>query len=301
MPVATENLSQILYRDMLLIRRTEEKILELFSAGKVGGTTHTCIGQEANAVALVGQLDRQRDFVVSNHRCHGHYLAYGGPLDGLLGEILGTANGVCGGRGGSQHIKYDRFQSNGVLGGGIPIACGIAMGEKLKGGDGITVVSIGDGALGEGTLYESLNMAALWDLPILFLVENNRYAQSTPLHLGVAGSIVDRARPFGIRADEIDTTDVEELLVWSSRAIEAVRLDRKPHWAVMHTYRFSAHSKGDDTRDEDEVRAYQEKDPLRIQSARLNAEQLDEAEAWVQDALDRALAACDAAGEAMKL
>ena len=176
------------YRKMLLIRRTEELILRFFSEGKVRGTTHTYVGQEANAVGIIGQLDPQRDFVVSNHRCHGHYLAFGGPLDGLLAEIMGSRLGICGGRGGSQHLKFGHFFSNGVLGGGTPIGCGIALGEKLSKSTGIVVVCLGDGTLGEGVLYESLNMASLWSLPVLFLVENNRYAQTTPIALAVSGS-----------------------------------------------------------------------------------------------------------------
>jgi TPP-dependent pyruvate/acetoin dehydrogenase alpha subunit len=293
--------SSKLFRQMCIIRAAEERMLALFTEGKISGTTHTCVGQEANAVAVMGQLDPAIDHVVSNHRCHGHYLAFGGPLEGLLGEVMGRSNGVCGGRGGSQHLKYGHFSSNGVLGGGIPIACGIAKAEKLKGSQAVVVVCIGDGALGEGTLYESLNMAALWELPVLFLVENNYYAQTTPLHLGVAGSIVDRAKPFGIATTEIETTDVEVLSAWASPLIERVRNEQKPQWAVIHTCRLSAHSKGDDTRAPAEIERLREKDPLTIQGARLSSEERDVLRQEAMQIVDQAVELCAAAALAEQL
>lgn len=272
----------MLYREMLLIRRTEEAILELFSIGKVSGTTHAYIGQEANAVGLIGQLDPEKDYVISNHRCHGHYLSFGGPLDGLLAEILGLEAGVCKGRGGSQHIKFGNFLSNGIQGGGAPIACGIALGE-IKSGlrAGITVLCLGDGTLGQGVLYESLNLAALWNLPVLFLLEDNGFAQTTPVALGVAGSMVDRAAAFGIETGEIESTDAKEIYEFAAQAIEYVRTNGKPYWAVIHTCRLGAHSKGDDTRSCDEIETLRIKDPLSIQSRRLSEAELSEARAWV--------------------
>ncbi len=273
------------FRTMLLIRRTEELILDLFSESKVSGTTHTYIGQEANAVGIIGQLDPRRDFVVSNHRCHGHYLAFGGPVEGLLGEIMGRTIGVCGGRGGSQQLKFGNFFSNGVLGGVTPIGCGLALGEKLRGSDGIVIVCVGDGTLGQGVLYESLNMAALWQLPVLFLVENNRYAQTTPVELAVSGSIVGRAAPFGIELSEIESTDVRALRAWGSDAIDCVRTRCRPFWGVIHTYRLSAHSKGDDTRPDAEVERYKQQDPLLIQASRLSDEEKLAAEQWVENTL----------------
>jgi len=276
------------YRAMLLIRRTEELILRMFSEGRIHGTTHTCIGQEANAVAIMSQLDPNLDFVISNHRCHGHFLAFGGPVEGLLAEIMGRATGICAGRGGSQHLKWGRFFSNGVLGGGGPIACGLALAEKLRGGRGIVVWCLGDGALGEGVVYESMNLAALWNLPILFLVEHNGYAQSTPSALEMAGSAVDRARPFGIHADEISTTDVALLRRWGARLVDAVRGRRKPAWGVVHTYRFSAHSKGDDHRPAEEIARRREKDPLLVHGLVLSDAEKEEAEAWVAGVLGRA-------------
>ncbi len=273
----------------------------MFTEGKVSGTTHTCIGQEANSVGVIGQLEPERDFVLGNHRSHGHYLAFGGPLEGLLGEVMGRANGVSGGRGGSQQLKFGNFFSNGVLGGGAPIGCGLALGEKLSGTGGIVVLCIGDGTLGEGVLYESLNMAALWQLPILFLVENNRYAQTTPVELAVAGSMVQRASAFGIKTSAIDSTDVQELRAWGFQAIDYVRTRRRPYWGVIDTYRFSPHSKGDDTRPKEEVERYMRQDPILIQRPRLSNEAFTAAAGWVEQVLAGALGLVELAPPATTL
>lgn len=280
----------MLYREMLLIRRTEETILELFSGGKVSGTTHAYIGQEANAVGLIGQLDSKKDYVISNHRCHGHYLSFGGPLEGLLAEILGLEVGVCKGRGGSQHIKFGNFLSNGIQGGGAPIACGIAMGGKKIGIDSeVAAFCLGDGTLGQGVLYESLNMAALWELPVLFLLEDNGYAQTTPKSLGVSGSMIERGKSFGIESGEIESTDVKEIYEFGAQAINYVRTTGKPYWAVIHTCRLAAHSKGDDTRSEEEINCLWEKDPLAIQRQLLTEAEENKAREWVEGHLKKAM------------
>lgn len=279
-----------LYRRMLLIRRTEELLLRLFSEGQVSGTTHTCIGQEADCVGVIGHLDPERDTVVSNHRNHGHFLAFGGPVSGLIGEVMGRETGVCSGRGGSQHLKHGRFISSGVLGGGIPTACGIALGEKRSETDGLVVACLGDGTMGEGVLYESLNMAALWELPIVFFVENNRYAQTTPIELAVAGSIRKRGEAFGLATSEIESTDVREIDGWGRNLIERVRTEREPIWAVVHTYRLSPHSKGDDNRAEEEIERYRKSDPLEIQAARVPEDVRAQLEVEVEKKLERALA-----------
>jgi TPP-dependent pyruvate/acetoin dehydrogenase alpha subunit len=185
------------YREMLRIRRFEEKVLAEFSSGHFRGTTHTYLGQEAIAVGVIDGLGTD-DIVVSNHRSHGHFLAYGGNMHALFAELMGKSTGVCGGRGGSQHLHWNNFYSNGVLGGTSPIAAGIALSEKLRNRSTLTVLFLGDGALGEGVVYESLNMAALWSIPILFVVENNHIAQTTSIDLNLAGDITRRFDAFGI-------------------------------------------------------------------------------------------------------
>jgi len=138
----------------------------------------------------VGALDRSRDLIFSNHRCHGHYLIYSDDAEGLIAEIMGRATGVCGGRGGSQHLCARGFFSNGVQGGIVPVATGMALAEKMRGSGAVTVVFLGDGTLGEGAVYEALNLAALWELPVLFVVEHNQWAQSTPTASTIAGDVL---------------------------------------------------------------------------------------------------------------
>ena len=241
-----------LYKKMLLIRRFEERILSEFALGKLVGTTHTYIGQEADAVGVISVI-AQDDIIFSNHRCHGHYLAYGGDPYLLAAELMGKETGLVGGRGGSQHIQYRNFYSNGVQGGIVPVAVGMAVAEKFKNSGNIVLCFIGDGTLGEGVLYESLNIASLWNAPILFLVENNRYAQTTPIDLGVSGTIAGRFSAFNIPVWEAETNDVAVIQEIAREVINQVRNAQKPACLVLHTYRFSAHSKGDDTRAPEEL------------------------------------------------
>jgi TPP-dependent pyruvate/acetoin dehydrogenase alpha subunit len=283
-----------LYERMFFIRRFEEALLDLFAQGKLVGTTHTYIGQEANAVGIIDHLDPARDVVFSNHRCHGHYLAFTNDDFGLLCEVMGKAPGVCGGKGGSQHLCKGNFYSNGVLGSIVPVATGIALAEKKKGTGAVSTVFLGDGTLGEGVTYESLNMASLWKLPVLFVVENNHYAQSTPVELELAGSIAARGAAFGIETAELDTTDVEVIHAAAGHAVERIRETGEPFFLVLHTYRFSPHSKGDDNRDPAEIEKRRERDPLELAGERLEPAQRQE----IEDAAEQRLAETVEAAEA---
>jgi acetoin:2,6-dichlorophenolindophenol oxidoreductase subunit alpha len=207
-----------LYRLLYRIRRFEETVLENFSRGVFFGTTHTYLGQEANAVGVISQLEPQ-DIVFSSHRCHGHFLAYSGDPHLLFAELMGKASGVCAGRGGSQHLHWRNFYSNGVQGGIVPVAVGMALAEKFKGSMALTVAFLGDGTLGEGVVYEALNMASLWQAPILFVLENNRIAQTTPVELALAGNMVERFTAFGIPACELDSSDLSQILPVASEAL----------------------------------------------------------------------------------
>jgi 2-oxoisovalerate dehydrogenase E1 component len=250
-----------LYR-AYLVRIVEEQLLALFSDGKVSGTTHTCIGQELSAVVLAESLDRRRDIIFSNHRCHGHYLAWTDDVEGLIAEVMGKRSGVCGGIGGSQHLCGERFFSNGIQGGIVPVAAGLAFAQKLAGQGGIVTVCIGDGTLGEGVVYEAWNIAVKWGLPLLVLLENNQYAQSTAQRETLAGDIDARAAAFGMATFRGDTWDPESLAREMKCAVSLVRSECRPAFIRVDTYRLAAHSKGDDDRDAEEIASYARRDPV---------------------------------------
>jgi acetoin:2,6-dichlorophenolindophenol oxidoreductase subunit alpha len=277
------------YRAMLRIRRFEERLLEGFSQGLLAGTTHTYIGQEANAVGVLEHVTLQ-DIVVSNHRGHGHFLAYGGPLAGLAAELFGRRTGVCSGRGGSQHLVWGNFMSSGILGGTAPLAVGMGLAEKMAGEGRIVVVFLGDGALGEGVVYESLNMAALWSTPVLFVLENNRYAQSTPIERNLAGSIEGRFAGFGIDCVSLDTTDVLEIEQAAAERVNRIRREEGPCALALATYRFAPHSKGDEDRDPLEIERFRALDPLLVHGQRLDPAMRAEIEVRVRQEIDDALA-----------
>ena len=281
-----------LYRRLLFIRRFEESLLELFERGLLNGTTHACIGQEADAVAIIEHLGED-DHVFSNHRCHGHFLAHTGDALGLLAEIMGKPEGVCGGIGGSQHLCAPGFMSNGIQGGIVPNAAGIALGKQLDGSVGVSVVFIGDGTLGEGATYEALNLASLWKLPLVVVLEDNGWAQSTPSSVNLAGSMPDRFAVFGLPVFEIDSTDVEELDSFAENALTQARIQAGPVAIVIHTYRLCHHSKNDDNRPAEQVAARWELDPIKVQGGRLDRfvqAAIDaEVESALQDVIDRAL------------
>lgn len=252
-----------LYQKMCLIRCTEETILDLYSKGVLHGTAHAYIGQEADAVGIIAGLN-QSDIIWSNHRSHGHYIAFTDDVEGLLAEILGSIQGPCSGLGGSQHLCNGTFFSNGIQGGITPCAAGMAFAEKIKNSGNIVVVFLGDGTFGQGIVYESLNIASLWSLPILFIVENNYYAQTTHLKHNFAGSFEGRAKAFGLACSSCTTTDVTEIYQHSKDAIKYVREQKKPYMFVINTYRLCPHSKGDDHRSKQEIDERMKLDPLRI-------------------------------------
>lgn len=258
-----QNINHRIIKEAILIRRTEETFLELFSKGKLNGTVHTCVGQEFSAIAFAGQLKRS-DFVFSNHRCHGHYISFTNDTKGLIAELLGKKSGTCGGIGSSQHLCNNNFFSNGLQGGIVPVAAGYALANKLKGTDAIGVVYIGDGTLGEGAVYETMNIISKWGIPLIIVCENNFYAQSTPQNINLAGDILKRAEAFGIKTYKSDTWDVDTLMKNGEECINYARSNSKPVFHLVETYRLNAHSKGDDDRDKVEVNSYLEKDFIHL-------------------------------------
>jgi len=275
-----------LYEKMVLIRNFENLLLDLFQKGKLFGTTHTYIGQEAIAVSVMAHL-RVSDVVFSNHRCHGHFLAKEDDPQGLLAEIMGKKSGLCGGRGGSQHIQKNNFYSNGIQGGIVANALGMAFAEKYRNTDNIVVAFMGDGTWGEGISYEAMNMAALWEVPLFVVVENNRYAQSTPVELNLSGSIAQRVASFDIEFDEVETNDISVLYPKFMDAVSYTRGNKKPFVQIVNSYRLSAHSKGDDDRSEYEVKKWWEKDPLNYAKGNISPEIIAEVAQTVMERLER--------------
>ncbi|MEU0560536.1 thiamine pyrophosphate-dependent dehydrogenase E1 component subunit alpha [Dactylosporangium sp. NPDC006015] len=238
---------------MLLIRHFETALLDLFARGELSGTTHTCLGQEYVPVAVSGLLGPD-DHVLSNHRGHGHYLARFDDPEGLLAEIMGRAGAVCHGVGGSQHIHRRGYLSTGVQGESLPVAAGLALHLRRHRQGALACAYIGDGTWGEGAVYEALNIAALWRLPLLVVVEHNGIAQSTPTGHAMAGTVAGRAAAFGLAHTLVTATDPARIRAELAPFVAGVR-DGAPLIVEFRTPRLGPHSKGDDTRPADQVAA----------------------------------------------
>ncbi len=296
------------YRLMWKMRLHEEAIKVLYTQGKVGGTTHLYIGQEAVAAGIITQL-RPDDYLVSTHRGHGHMLAKGGDLQPMLAEILGKATGYCKGKGGSMHIaslKVGNLGANGIVSGGLPIAVGSALSAHLRGTDQITLVSFGDGASNEGNTHESMNLAALWKLPVLFLFENNGYAVSTRSSCSIAGgSLVKRAAGYGFPAQSVDGNDLEAVYFAGCEAIQYVRSGKGPFLLECNTYRIEGHYYGDAMvyRSKEETDEWRKKDPIARVEALLNSRgiltepECRQVQAGVQREIDEAVAFAESSPE----
>ncbi|GAA3194198.1 thiamine pyrophosphate-dependent dehydrogenase E1 component subunit alpha [Actinocorallia longicatena] len=238
---------------LLVIRHFERKLLDLYDQGLLNGTTHTCLGQEHVPVALAPLL-RDGDFVFSNHRGHGHYLAVRRDPYGLLAEIMGREGAVCAGVGGSQHLLNGRYLSTGIQGQSLPVAAGAALHLARSEPGGIALAFIGDGTWGEGAVYEALNMAVLWRLPLVVVTEHNGIAQSTPTGHQMAGTIGGRAAAFGARHLVTSAGRPGEIRAETAALIEETRAGAGPLVLEVRTHRLGPHSKGDDTRTPAELR-----------------------------------------------
>ena len=277
------------------IRKVEQSLLDLFGQGLVGGTIHTCVGQEFSGISLASNLERG-DFVVSNHRCHGHYLAIYQDYEGLIAEILGKPHGVNQGFGGSQHIHREGFFSSGIQGGMVPTAAGIALSNKIAKNNKIAVSFIGDGTLGQGIIYETLNFISKHNLPHLIVVENNFYSQSTAQHETLSGTIPDRARAFGVDYFCGSTNQPESLLEQMKVAVSFVRKNSRPALIEVQTYRLNPHSKGDDQRDLKEIDTARTDDSLNIFLSNLapdTAKEISDFDLYVDQVINIALDTTD--------
>lgn len=249
MPRQIENEKLLkMYKRMVLIRTFEQTLGELFSKGALGGTSHFCIGEEASAVGVIWAA-RPTDWLVSNHRGHGHLLARGLEPARVMGELMGRLNGYCRGRGGSQHLcnmNLHFLGTNGITGGGIPIGTGAAFALKYKKSEDIAIVFFGDGASNQGTFHESLNIASLWKLPILFLCENNLYGMSNPSFRSCAsGTIAPRAAAYNMPGNAIDGLDIEKVFFTAGDTIARIRAGNGPELLELMTYRQCGHSKSE--------------------------------------------------------
>jgi len=271
-----------LLQQMLRVRRLEEKCVELYSAARIRGFLHVYIGEEAVATGIMATLEPE-DAVVATYREHGHALLKGIAAGPILAEMYGNAEGVCGGRGGSMHLfdAATRFYGgNAIVAGGLPLAIGLALADKMAGRSRVTVCFFGEGAAAEGEFHESLNLAALWQLPILFCCENNQYAMGTALERSQAQTdMALKAAGYEIAAWAVDGMDVLAVEESARRAVDAVRSGGGPHFLELHTYRFRAHSMYDPDRyrDKAEVARWMERDPIDLLRAALEAaDQLSE-------------------------
>ena len=263
----TRQHAHLLLREMLRIRRFEENTVELYSIGKIRGFLHLYIGEEAVAVGAMQALTPE-DSIVATYREHGQCLARGVPAGALMAELYGKANGCSRGRGGSMHffdVSRRFYGGYAIVGGGLPIALGLALADKLQGHPRITACFLGDGAVAEGEFHESLNLAALWQLPVLFLCENNLYAMGTALARHQSQTDIRRkADAYAVAADAVDGMDVLAVEDATRRAAEAVRSTGGPFLLEARTYRFRAHSMYDPElyRSKDEVEGWKQRDPI---------------------------------------
>jgi len=281
-----------MYELMAKIRAFEEQVNELYLSGKMPGLAHLYIGQEAVAVGVCQAL-RPDDYITSTHRGHGHCLAKGASVDRMFAELLGKAPGYCRGKGGSMHIAdpdSGNLGANAIVGGSTGIATGAALSAKMRGTDQVAVCFFGEGALGQGILYEVMNMAALWKLPVIYVCENNQYTEYTPYREVLAGDILARPRAFGIPSEEVDGQDVRVVYIAARRAVDRARRGEGPSFLLCNTYRYLGHHVGDI--DRSYYRSKQEeqvwrsaRDPLKILAGWLVERKL--ADAQTLEEIDR--------------
>ncbi|ANZ13776.1 pyruvate dehydrogenase E1 component subunit alpha [Streptomyces noursei ATCC 11455] len=293
---------------MLRIRRFEERCVELYSAAKIRGFVHLYIGEEAVAVGVNEALTAE-DAVVSTYREHGHALARGLPAEAIMAEMYGRATGCSGGRGGSMHL-FDAgrrfYGGNAIVAGGLPLAAGLALADRMCGRSRVTCCFFGDGAFAEGEFHETANLAALWDLPLLFVCENNLYAMGTALQRHEAQTdLALRAASYGMAAWAVDGMDVEAVERAARRAAEGIRGGGGPYFLEMRTYRFRAHSMYDPDRyrDKAEIERWKARDPVTRLTDRMRADaepvedRLGEIERQVTEEIDAAVDGAERAPE----
>jgi acetoin:2,6-dichlorophenolindophenol oxidoreductase subunit alpha len=298
-----------LYERMLLIRRTEERLSADSAAGQLPGAVHLYIGEEAVAAGVCAHLS-ERDYVTSTHRGHGHYLAKGGDLNAMMAEIWGKREGICRGMGGSMHvadISKGILGANGIVGAGLAIAAGAAFGARLDGDGKVAVCFFGDGASNQGVLMETLNVSTLWQLPVIFVCENNTFSEFTPSREVTAGRIADRARAFGMPACEVDGNDAVSVWQVAGEAVRRGRAGGGPSFIEARTYRIQGHFEaerfvlaGGRYREDAEIEQWRARDPIErlreylMSFARVSPVALEDVDARVRDLVGQAAAYAEA-------
>lgn len=276
--LSREDKIDMLYK-MMLIRGFEEKVEELFSLNLIHGSTHLYIGQEATAVGACKALNKD-DYITSTHRGHGHCIAKGGDVKYMMAELLGRKTGYCKGKGGSMHIadiNIGILGANGVVGGGIPIATGAGLSIKMKGTKQVVICFFGDGAVNQGSFHESLNLASIWNLPVIYIIENNLYGMSMAVNKAVKiDRLADRAKAYNIPGIVMDGNDVIAVYDTVSEAVEKVRNGEGPILIESLTYRWRGHSRSDARayRTREEEAEWREKCPIKRFKERLISEGL---------------------------
>ena len=274
MPASNESNLLEMYRQMVLIRVAEETLLKLFEASEMPGFIHSYIGEEAVAVGVCHALEKS-DVITSSHRGHGHIIAKGGDLNDFFAELYGRATGTCKGKGGSMHVAeldIGIYGANGIVGGGIPIAAGAALASSIRGEDRVSVAFFGDGATDIGPFHESLNLAAVWNLPVVFVAENNGFADFIRVsdHQKI-DNISERGAAYGMPGVTVDGNDVEAVNEAAREAVARARRGEGPTLLECVTYRWRGHFEGDPQpyRSQDEVEEWKKKDPLQATVKRL--------------------------------
>lgn len=286
-----------LYETMVLIRRVEERLRDDSAAGKLPGAVHLYIGEEAVAAGVCAHLT-DRDYVTSTHRGHGHFLAKGGDVRAMMAEIWAKRDGICRGMGGSMHVadvSKGMLGANGIVGAGLSIATGAAFGARLDADGKVAVCFFGDGAANQGSLMETLNIASLWRLPVIFVCEHNGFSEFTPAAQVTSGRIADRARAFSVPVAEVDGNDVTQAWRAAGEAVARARAGGGPSFIEARTYRVQGHFEAESFvlgsgryRDDDEIERWREADPVsRFRSEMLKNGTTDEA---ALDRIERAVA-----------
>ncbi len=309
-PPHTESPAQLeqYYRDMVFIRHFEEKCNVAYRQGKIGGYMHTYIGMEALAVGWLYSIRKGEDYVITAYRDHAHALLLGTDPVAAMAELMGRKGGTAGGKGGSMHLfdpEKGFYGGWGIVGGHIPLGAGLAFASKYRGQDRVTLNFLGDGAANQGVLFETLNMASLWELPCIFIIENNEFAMGTRLEYHAADThLWKRGEPFGIKSERIDGMDALDMRENAQRIVDWVRENQKPYLVEVMCYRFSGHGAADNDRQlyrtKEEELENMKRDPIKrleavlIERNILNAERLEAIDAELIEQVEKIYEAADA-------